>query len=128
MLSLSDINILGQCINSTWGSSGNGEFRTPTMSIKSSIQGDNMTCSYTTIVHLASERNLRDQVRRFEEESIKIIKEYVNLVKKDFKAESGRALKVKEVATTDSVELITASPFTPRKTAYYRRFTTFKVE
>ena len=27
---------------------------------------------------------------------------------------------------TDSVELITASPFTPRKTAYYRRFTRFQ--
>ena len=128
MLNSNEINILGQCINNTWGSSGNGEMRTPTMSIKSSLQGDNLTCSYTTIVHLASERNLRDQVRKFEDESVKLTNEYIKNLKSDFKDASGRTLKVKESSTTDSVELITASPFTPRKTAYYRRFTTFKVE
>ena len=128
MLSSNEINILGQCINDTWGSSGAGEMRTPTMSIKSSLQGDNLTCAYTTIVHLASDRNLRDQVKRFEDESVKLTKEYTKILKKDFKDASGRTLKLKEVSSTDSVELITASPFTPRKTAYYRRFTTFKVE
>ena len=128
MLSSSEVNFLGQILNDTWGQSTRGDFRTPTMCIKSTLQGDLLTCSYTTVVHLASERNLRDQVKVFEEESIKLIKDYVKSLKKEFKDSAGRALKVKEVNSTDSVELITASPFTPRKTAYYRRFTRFQIE
>ena len=128
MLNTNEINILGQCLNDTWGTSTKGEFRTPTMSIKSSLQGESLSCTYTTIVHLASDRNLRDQVKKFEEESMKLIKDYIGIIKKDFKEGSGRAIKIKEIGTTDSIELVTASPFTPRKTAYYRRFATFKVE
>ncbi|MAH42352.1 hypothetical protein CL614_01335 [archaeon] len=128
MLNTSEINALGQILNDTWGQSTRGDFRTPTMSIQTSLQGDTLSCNYTTIVHLASERNLRDQVKVFEDESIKLTSDYIKELKKEFKESSGRALKVKEIGTTDSVELITASPFTPRKTAYYRRFTRFQVD
>ena len=128
MLSTSEVNFLGQILNDTWGQSSRGDFRTPTMSIRTTLQGDNLSCTYTTIVHLASERNLRDQVRVFEEESVGLIKDYIKSIKKEFKDSAGRALKVKELNSSDNVELITASPYTPRKTAYYRRFTNFKCE
>jgi len=128
MLSLSEVNFLGQILNDTWGQSTRGDFRTPTMSIRTSLQGDNLTCTYTTIVHLASERNLRDQVRIFESESAQLTNDYMKEIKKEFKDATGRALKVKELSTNDSIELITSSPYTPRKTAYYRRFTNFQVE
>ena len=128
MLSSSEINALGQCLNDDWGGSTLGDFRTPTMSIKSSLSGNTLTCTYTTIVHLASERNLRDQVKVFERESIALIKDYIKKLKTKFKESSGRALKIKDIGTRDSIELITASPFTPRKTAYYRRFSDFTIE
>ena len=128
MLSLSEVNFLGQILNETWGQSTRGDFRTPTMSIRTSLQGDNLTCTYTTIVHLASERNLRDQVRVFEGESAKLTNDYIKEIKKEFKDAAGRTLKVKELSTNDSIELITSSPYTPRKTAYYRRYTNFQVE
>jgi hypothetical protein len=98
------------------------------MSIRTSLQGDCLSCVYTTIVHLASERNLRDQVKVFEDESTKLIGDYIKELKKEFKNSSGRAIKLKELSSSDNVELITASPFTPRKTAYYRRFTRFRIE
>jgi hypothetical protein len=98
------------------------------MSIRTSLQGDNLSCTYTTIVHLASERNLRDQVRVFEEESAKLTNDYIKEIKKEFKEAAGRALKVKEINSNDNIELITSSPYTPRKTAYYRRYTNFQVE
>ena len=128
MLSSSEINFLGQILNDTWGQSTRGDFRSPTMSIRTSLQGDRLSCVYTTIVHLASERNLRDQVKVFEEESVKLINDYIKELKKEFKASSGKAIKLKELSSSDNVELITASPFTPRKTAYYRRFTRFRIE
>ncbi len=128
MLSSSEINALGQVLNSTWGNSQMSDFRTPTMSIRTSLSGDVLTCSYTTICNFASERNLRDQVSSVESDSAKLIKDYIKEVKKRFKEISGRTLKTKELNTRDSVELITTSPYTPRKTGYYRRFTDFQVE
>ena len=85
MLSSSEINALGQVLNSTWGNSQMSD-------------------------------------------SVKLIKDYIKEVKKRFKEISGRTLKTKELNTRDSVELITTSPYTPRKTGYYRRFTDFQVE
>jgi len=128
MLSVSEVNSLGQVLNDTWGQSTRGDFRTPTMAIRASLSGDTLSCVYTTIVHLASERNLRDQCRVFEDESSKLIGEYIKSIKKEFKDLAGRVLKVKEINSTDSVELITTSPYTPRKTAYYKRFSNFQIE
>ena len=128
MLTTQEINCLGQCLNSTWGESTLGEFRTPTLSINTSFQGDILTCKYTTVVHLVSERNLKDQVRVHEDESLKLLKKYIAELKKKFKKSAGRALKIKEISTNESVELLTTSPYTPRKTAYYKRFSSYKVE
>lgn len=119
------VQILGQILDTTWGKSSTAS--SPTMSIKGSLAGDTLTVSYTTIVHLASERNLRDQVKRFEEESVQLTNEFCKKCKSEFKNAASSALVLKQLSTNDSVELITASPFTPRRTAYYRRFTTYEV-
>ena len=128
MLNSNETNVLGQILNDTWGASTMGDFRTPTSSIRTSLSGETLTCAYTTVVHLASERNLRDQIQIFEDESLKLMNEYIKELKKRFKLDSGRTLKSKELNTRDSVEMITSSPYTPRKMAYYRRFTSFQVE
>ena len=119
------IQILGQILDTTWGKSST--ISSPTMAIKGTLAGDTLTVSYTTIVHLASERNLRDQVRKFEEESVQLTNDFCKKCKKEFKDTSSSALKLKQLTTNDSVELVTASPYTPRRTAYYRRFTTYEV-
>ena len=126
MFSTEEVNVLGQILDSTWGKSST--ISSPTMSIKASLSGGTLSVSYVTVVHLASERNLRDQVKVFEDESIKITNEFMKNLKKQFKEGSGRVLKAKSLGTSDSVEMITSSPFTPRKTAYYRRFTNFECE
>lgn len=128
MLNTEEINFLGQITNHTWGYPGGLNKSVPTAGINTSLQGDKMVCTYTTIVNLVSDRNLRDQSQKCEEESVSIIKEYLKQVKKEFKNLSGRALKVKEVNTNDSIEIISSSPYSPKRTAYYRRFTTFEVE
>ncbi len=127
MLTSEEINCLGQLTNSTWGYAGGLNRNMPTAGIKVSLQGDTMTCTFTTIVNLMSDKNLRDQCKRFEEESVGIIKEYMKQLKSEFKKESGRSLSAKETNTSDSIEVITVSSFTPKRTAYYRRFTTYQV-
>ena len=117
MLSTHEVNVLGNVLNSTWGKGSTmGDFGGPSMSMKTSLQGDVLSCNYTTIVHFASEHALRDQAKVFEDESVKVTNQYMKQLKKMFKSESGRVLKVKSIGSTDSIELITASAFSPRKT------------
>jgi len=127
MLTLEEINCLGQLTNSTWGYPGGMNKNMPTAGIKASLQGDMLTCTFTTIVNLMSDKNLRDQCKRFEEESVGIIKEYMKQLKSEFKKTAGRTLKAKETDSSDSIEVITVSSYTPKRTAYYRRFTTYQV-
>ena len=128
MLTQEEINCLGQITNNTWGYPGGMNKKVPTAAINVSLQDNVMLCTYTTIVNLMSDTNLRDQSKKFEEESIGILKEYIKDLKGEFKSNAGRSLKCKEVDTKDSIEIITVSPFSPKRTAYYRRFTTFEVE
>ena len=71
---------------------------------------------------------MRDLASRYEEESIKITKEYMKNIKKEFKSSAGRSLKAKELTSNDSIDVITTSPYSPRRTAYYRRTTVYRVE
>ena len=126
MLNFHEVNILGNVCDTTVGRSST--VKSPTVSIKTSLQDDRFSVTYMTIVNLASVYEMRDLAKRYEEESIKIINEYVKGVKKEFKSESGRALRVKELNTRDTMDVITASAFSPIRNAYYKRTTTFRVE
>jgi len=126
MLSMQEVRVLGQICDTTWGRSST--VVSPTVSIKPTLQGDKLTIRYTTVIHLASERALREQVRPAEEQSIQIIKEYLKNLKSEFKKHAGRSLGTKEDSSHDSIEMLTTSPYTPRKSAYYRRFSTFTVK
>jgi len=126
MLNFSEVNTLGNICNTTWGKTST--VTSPTMSIKTALSGDVLSVSYSTIVHFASESSMRQQVGRHEEESASITNDYMKNIKKEFKDGAGRALKAKELNTNDSVEVINVSAFSPRKAAYYRRVTTFKVD
>ena len=77
MLTPEEINCLGQITNHTWGYPGGLNKKVPTAGIDVSLQGDTMTCKYTTIINLMSDTNLRAQSQGFEKESVSIIKEYL---------------------------------------------------
>lgn len=125
MLNMQEVNILGQILNSTWGASST--VASPTRSIKATMQGDVIVFTYTTITNIVMGINPRDQVREQERESVEILKQHINEIKKQFKEASGNALKLKEVASDDSIEMISMSPYNPKRTAYYRRKTTYKI-
>ena len=70
MLNFEEVNVLGQVCNDTFGYTSTPS--SPTLSIKATLSGDILTVTYTTIVTLVSDRNMRDQCRRYEEESVKM--------------------------------------------------------
>lgn len=125
MLDMQDINCLGQILNSTWGSSST--VASPTRSIKATMQGDVIIFTYTTICNIVMGINPRDQVREQERESVEILKQHIKEIEKSFKETAGKSLKLKEMGSDDSIEMISMSPHNPKRTAYYRRKTSFKI-
>ena len=125
MLNSEEINVLGQVCNDTFGYTSTPT--APTLSLKASLSGDTLTVTYTSIVTLVGDRNMRDQAKRYEEESVKMTDDYMKNLKSQFREGAGRSLKVKTLGTDDSIEVITTSPYSLKKNAYYRRATSFKV-
>ena len=125
MLSMQEINALGQILNTTWGSSST--VASPRFSIKHTMQGDVVILTYTTITNIVMGINPKDQVREHERESVEILKDFVKKTEKAFKQAVGRDLKLKEIGSDDSIELISMSPHNPKRTAYYRRKTSYSI-
>jgi hypothetical protein len=123
-MNIDEVNKLGNILNTSFGksSSPRGDF-----SIKCDLAGETLTLKYTTIVHFAAEKDLRDQVSRQTDESQKRLSEQLKNIKKEFKESTGRTLKTSEISTKDNIELIHATASSPRKVAYYRMNKTFQV-
>lgn len=116
-MTFEDMNILGNLIDTTYGKSSSpaGDY-----SIKSDLAGETLTLKYTTVVHFASERSLRDQVGRCKEEAHSRLDDYLKLIKSGFKDAAGKPLKTEMSGHDDNVELISSTSNSPRKIAYYR--------
>lgn len=91
-----------------------------TYSIKNRMHGNRSVLNYSTIVYFASESSLKPQVEAAREQARQLIKSRLDLLKKDFKAETDTALKFKDLGEQDNIELIQSTSNSPRKVAYYR--------
>ena len=124
MLSIADTRAIEQCIEVTWGRSSTVE--SPSTAIRASlINVDTLSVAYTTIVNFASEKSLREQTDRLEEESAKTIKNYVSELKKNFKKITGESLRLKFAKSDPVIEMINYNQFSPLRTAYYKNISTF---
>lgn len=119
------VNILGQILDTTFGKSS--VTKSPTFSIKTTMSSDRINVTYTTIVNLVADRVMRDQVKEEERVSEKLINDFIAEVKKEYKQVAGATLKLKKGDSTDEIELISMSPYNPKRTAYYRRRAVFTV-
>ena len=116
MLSMSDINAIGNILDKTVGRGGDGS-----RSVTGAMSGDVLTLKFATIVNFASESSLRQQADRMTEESITVLADRISNLKKEFKELTGNTLSLKELNSRDSVEVISATANSLRKIAYYRR-------
>ena len=124
MISNKALNELNDLVNDTWGkSSGDG-----TRSLTCSMEHDKLLVKFQTVVHFASEQSLRQQVDRLVEESNELINQRVASIKKRYKEAAEAALKVEELDSNDSIEMISTSVHNPRKIAIYRRQCSLRVE
>jgi len=116
-MDMNDISVLGNLVDTTFGKSSSSS---GTHSIKCSLAGSNLTMTYSTIVHFASESSLHLQVLQCAEEATQRLDSYLADIKKEFKTASGNTLKTTKGNGDDNVELISATANSPRKIAYYR--------
>ncbi len=126
MLSMQQVNTLGQIIDTTFGKSSTTA--APTVSIKMTLQGNSLIVKYTTLVHFASEQSMREQTKELERAAVQLTKKSIDEVEKDFKKIEGKTLNLKKKATDNGIELISMSPYNPRKVAYYRFNTTYEID
>ena len=116
-----ELNALGQITQRGWGVSSMPN------SITCTIMGDQVIMKYLTVVHFAAEQALRSQTDRISDDSIQLLTKCVSDLKSQFKDMTGKAIKLKEVANNDSLEVIVANNMSPRRVAYYRRQVTLQV-
>lgn len=142
MISFEDVNVLGQLIETTWGqtSTGSKKYKVPAgRSIRSNIfSGEEdetrLMVKFVTIVNLHGHETMlanpnHPGAKAVKEESLKLTKDYVDNLKKEFKEATGKTLTLKEACpSTDSIELINYNIFNPNRTVYYRRNSIFSIK
>jgi hypothetical protein len=136
MLSAPQLNILGNIINSTFGATSSSGLKPQTKYYKplnyniriDVLDEGTLRVNYIMIVTFVNDQDLREQVKRFSDESAKVTKDLIKDVKKRFKSDSGDTLKLKERRSDTSFEMINTSPHSPRKTGRYNRLTLFDIK
>lgn len=121
-----DLSHLQQAFDTTFARSS-----TPyasTFSVKCSIVGVNsLLMSYQAVVNFGTEREMIVVKRSYSEESQGIINQVLKNIKKNYKDLAGETFTTKEMSSSDSLEMLTAAIFNPKRTAYYRRKTLFEI-
>ena len=120
-----DLNALGQAIDTTWGRSSTPQ--TASYSVKFNIAGNQLLVSYIAVVNFGTERQMIEMKRRYVEESVSVINAALKGVKERYKSLVDSSLTVKEIGSSDSLEIINGNFHNPKRTAYYRRKTAFEV-
>jgi len=121
-----DYNALAQAMDTTWGRSSTPV--TATFSVKlTQLSANRVLASYAAIVNFGTENEMIRMKRKYSDESVSIINEVVKVVKERYKDLSDATLKVKEVNSSDSLEVINYGVHNPKRTAYYRRKTVFEI-
>lgn len=121
-----DYNALGQAIDTTWGRTSTPQ--TNQYSVKLHIDGPNrLVASYAAIVNFGTEREIVEMKRRYADESRDAIAAIIKAAKNRYKSITGSSITVKELATTDSLEITGVNFYNPRRSAYYRRKTVFEL-
>lgn len=119
-MTFSEINALGQIIDTTWGHSSTAM---PGHSVKVTHAGDQLCITYTMVCTFASEQAMSEQARSYEKDADQILQKLAAKIKNDFREMTGRTLKLKETRPPDSsFEIISVqSHVSPKRTALYRR-------
>ena len=123
-MNTSEYNILSAVTDTTYrDASVAGSFK-----IIPKITSENtLTVTCMVVVNLLNRSEMKKESDKAADQLDKACNEEMKRIKKDFKAQAGRALKTKKALIDHSVELISLSGFSPKGTALVRRVYNFEV-
>jgi len=114
MLDMKQINAIGAALNIA-GSSPDGQ-----SSCIARISENNLILKFNQVVHFASEQSLQLQMDKLCDEAVQRLDAKLKEIKDHFKEATGDTLKTKDIASDDSMEML-SNPQNPVKVAVYRR-------
>ena len=128
-LDMRDLNILGSVINTTYGNSSQSQ-KNSVYNVQAKMHGEKMVITCITIINLIDSMMMDGEVKRCEKECNQVINHYVSQIKKDFKSEAKKALKIKKIKNSENTSTELAgyySPHSPVRTAFIRRSISFDI-
>ena len=106
---------LGNCIDNVYNNYAESSDRRTV----AKIQDEHLVIEYRTILRVAKDCYLENQMDLIKSESKQMIESRLRTIKQVFKDEAGRALKTKKVLDYDNIETLTVSPYSPIRTLKY---------
>jgi hypothetical protein len=125
-----DFNLLGQCIDTTFGRSSTTEDSTRSVKVKLQGAGDETHAIFifNTIVNTFGTHDIREAEERCRVEAEVLIKDAVARIKSEYKELGGGSLKFTQCGDVDAMELISSTAQSARRMSYYRRQIVFTME
>lgn len=126
-MNFEEYNVLGNIIEDMFGSAvsdSNGSFKI----VSKIVSEDKMKITCMQIVNLLTRSEMKRSCDKAYEQCEKAINEHLKLIKKEFKAAAGRALKVKKLGSDQSTELVNMSAYNEKGTALVRCVCSFDIK
>ena len=118
MLSMQQVNLLGEVINSDFGKASSKD---GTYGIKPHIAGNRLIINYNTMAYLPGERSVQQNIPMLADQANQRVDSLVAEIKTAYKDRSGQNIKLANPGMSDTVEFIQASYNSPRKVILYKR-------
>lgn len=127
MLSIDQVNFLGQAIDTTWGKSS---MSIQGGSIKAQLSGDKMIVTYHCIGTFVTKHVENAEIKKYEAEGAQRSKDAVTEIKRKYKELSGKALKLKSSGKSETcVDIIgTQTHVSAKRMAHIRYVSVFTIE
>ncbi len=134
-MDFNEYNILGNIMNTTWGVGSTNNNNGATMSLKASFMGGSanddkkyLLLSYCCVITFGQPQERVREMKRLNDESFRYINASIGKIKKEFKEESGRTLKVEKISDDEDYELLSLGQYSGRRDALYRRKVVLEIE
>lgn len=121
-MNFEEYNILGNILDTTWGTGSTNHPRGASMSIKGQLLGeDRLVLSFMSIITFGEPHERKREFDKMSNDSSSILESCIQRIKKQFKEASGRTLGTENISDDQDWELLSLGQYSGRRDAYYRR-------
>jgi hypothetical protein len=123
------VQTLGNLINYGFGKSNN-VLDNKVATITGKLFGDSLQLTFGTVINYdkTNPAQLDNQLKSLRSEATKAISDYMSNLKKNFKEQTGTALKCKEVSKEDDLQMMVLNSMNILATSYFRMIVKYNVE